>query len=395
MLRFLLRPTSFAGIALLMLPMISLSAQACMPLPPPGMTVRISEESALIIWDNEQKIEHFIRRARFDANATDLGFLVPTPSLPTLHEANNGLFSELQTPMRPETRELEDNSPQFYSLFLPAPLRARAMAGGGIMSKGARQQITLLAEQTVGDYDAAILKAGDAASLNRWLGRNGYPSNETLTNWLRPYIEKGWIVTAFKIRRTAHGDASRPLGLAPVRMSFATPRPFYPYREPPTTATGSAPPRSLRLFLLADEGRMAATLGENGPVWGTENVQNVYRQHSSVDAAPSAIPGHVGVEWAGVPQTAFFAPNVRDYAGLPSSNRIPGHLTVFLDTQSPRPGTDELYFTPAADQSDLKPEPLREYVRRPFLSIPVEPFLVTLLVGGLWWRRHNFRAKSW
>ena len=357
--------------------------------------VRTAEESALIIWDRDNGVEHFIRRAKFDTNAANLGFLVPAPSRPALHEVNPNLFAELQTPLRRETLHLEDTRPEFYSLlywlfvarFAPPRVMVSAVSAEPPATKS---QVAVLAQQEVGGYEATILQAQDAAALNHWLNRNGYPSNATMTEWLRPYVEKGWIITAFKISRKGNNPVSRPLGLASVRMSFATPRPFYPYREPQTARTGAAsPPRSLRLFLLADDGRMAATLGANRLAWGTENVQNLYAQSSTQDTDPSAIPGHVGVEWAGYPQTAFFAPNVRDYAGLPATTRMPGHLTVFLDTQSPRPGVDELYFAPAADETDIKPKPIREYARRPAFSAPVEPLLLLPILGAFGRRRRR------
>lgn len=56
--------------------------QACAPAPRPGQFVRIAEESAIIIWDEKTRTQHFIRRATFDTDAPDFGFLVPTPTEP-------------------------------------------------------------------------------------------------------------------------------------------------------------------------------------------------------------------------------------------------------------------------------------------------------------------------
>lgn len=54
--------------------------RACAPAPRPGQFVRIAEESAIVIWDETTRTQHFIRRATFDTDAPDFGFLVPTPN---------------------------------------------------------------------------------------------------------------------------------------------------------------------------------------------------------------------------------------------------------------------------------------------------------------------------
>src|SRR5687767_12383299 len=66
--------------------------QACAPVPRAGQFIRIAEESAIIAWDEKTRTEHFIRRATFDTDAPDFGFLVPTPSEPALGEVDNSAF---------------------------------------------------------------------------------------------------------------------------------------------------------------------------------------------------------------------------------------------------------------------------------------------------------------
>lgn len=72
------------------------SADACAPAYPPGAAVRIADESAIIVWDQASRIEHFIRRATFASDTPDFGFLVPTPSKPELAEAPDSVFQQLE-----------------------------------------------------------------------------------------------------------------------------------------------------------------------------------------------------------------------------------------------------------------------------------------------------------
>src|SRR5689334_6484181 len=69
-----------------------LELQGCAPAPHAGQWVDIRDESALIVWDSKSGTEHFVRRARFETQADDFGFMVPTPSQPDLGEVDDRLF---------------------------------------------------------------------------------------------------------------------------------------------------------------------------------------------------------------------------------------------------------------------------------------------------------------
>src|SRR5262249_19704151 len=67
-----------------------------------GATVRVAEESAIIYWDSGSNVEHFIRRATFTSGTPDFGFLVPTPTQPTLSESSDAVFASLEKAIAPE-----------------------------------------------------------------------------------------------------------------------------------------------------------------------------------------------------------------------------------------------------------------------------------------------------
>ena len=67
----------------------------CATVRPLNSDVEITDEAALIVWDSANQTEHFIRNANFETDAKDFGFLVPTPSVPSLHESGGRVLSEL------------------------------------------------------------------------------------------------------------------------------------------------------------------------------------------------------------------------------------------------------------------------------------------------------------
>jgi hypothetical protein len=196
-------------------------AVGCFPVGQRGLSgswtpIEINTETALIVWDAEHKVEHFIRKATFQTNANHFGFLVPTPTKPELAEAKDAIFSKLSSITAPPIR-------------LRAP--ASAMGGAGVSyAPAARPTVTLLESKQVAGFEAAILAANDAKALNEWLQKNGYESGRKLDAWLKLYIDQGWIITAFKIAKSQPRLST--VGSTAVRMSFRTDRPFFPYREP-------------------------------------------------------------------------------------------------------------------------------------------------------------------
>src|SRR3954452_12162166 len=93
-------------IALLLLIASWLGAtHACAPVGPAGGQVAVVTESALVVWDEKAKTQHFIRRARFETQVPYFGFLVPTPTQPELGEAPDELFAKLEAWTRPERQK--------------------------------------------------------------------------------------------------------------------------------------------------------------------------------------------------------------------------------------------------------------------------------------------------
>ncbi len=307
----------------------------------PGERVDVADETALIVWDAKTQTQHFIRRATFLSTGYDFGFLVPTPNRPELAEAADNLFTELAQITAPKVE---------YHTIVENPIGCGG--GGAISSRGADRLapgggVVVLEQKRVGDFDAAVLAlqpgakgdpASGAAELAAWLKQNGYAFTPGLLAWLEPYVRNGWVVTAFRIAtepKPAEKNTAVNLGARPVRMSFKTDRPFFPYREPEDQRDelAKAVPRLLRVFVAAP-GRFAGKLGDDGTkIWPGKAVWA-----DTVDAR----------QWHGLFRSA----------NLPTRPSTDGWwLTEFEDRSTPRPGTDEVYFEPSEDQAPIYRQP--------------------------------------
>lgn len=320
-------------------------ARACATAPPDGFEVDIDAEDALIVFDSASKKEHFIRRANFRSEAPNFGFLVPTPSKPELGEVPDEVFDRLTRASRPRVEKRERWKVEVTSVLSFFFLSA----GDKSISASADRGVEVLGTARVAGFDAAILRADDSDALASWLTEHGYPFRDDLDAWVRAYIDKKWIITAFKIapppeetQRASH----RPISTAAVRMTFDVDRP-YPYREPKRAGPARGN-RSLRVFVVSD----------------------------------ARVEGHIGDATAWPPKGEVLYAKQRDdlHTLLPeltlSANDL--WLTAMIDTSSPRPGTDELWFSKSNDQSTFERVEVRDDVR----TIPIPIDLIVLFIGG-------------
>lgn len=320
-------------------------ATACAPAPRQGERVNVAEESAVIVWDPATRTEHFIRRATFSGEARDFGFLVPTPTVPVLARVDDDVFDRMQEKTRRATVHEVVKTIDWTPLIL-APFTSRNKGEG---TTAGRAPVEVLSTQTVAGYEAAILDATDAEALSRWLAGNGYATTPDLTEWLETYVTKRWIVSAFKIDKSADAITART---SAVRMSFATDLPFFPYHEPASQRDETGSTRVLRVWFIGPE-RVTGRVGDQ--TWPGQMYWSAPFQDLQVGGV-SVMPG--------------------------------ARLTAFEDHSSPRPSVADLYFERNADQREVVPPPLVETTVEA-THIPADVVLAAVAGATFFWRRRR------
>jgi hypothetical protein len=365
---------AFIVASLIALTIPSRRARGCAPAPRFRETVRILQESAIIIWNPATHTEHFIRRASFNASGADFGFLVPTPSQPSLAEVESHAFDSVQNLMKPRTVVDEahgvDLTPLFISFF-----SYRSRIGDTVAARpGAVPPVRVIDVEHVAGYDAVVLEADNPSALSAWLGKHDYASGPDLKEWLAPYVAARWKITAFKIAKNSSGSR---VGTAAVLMSFTTDHPFFPYREPasqrePSADLGSevTSDRGLTVFFVGDgrvEGRLGA--GDASRLWPAQAGWS--DELSPDDLADFA--SNLALGGAQLPQNPW--------------------LTAFEDRSSPRPGIADLYFARSQVQGPYPPPAIITVDKR--IPIPIDVFVVmigiALLVRSI--RRRAIRRR--
>jgi hypothetical protein len=274
-----------------------------------GDLVEVASERALIVWNPTTKTEYFVREAEFNSKGKAFGFLVPTPTKPVLTEGTAHIYRKLDEVSGPRivTRHLTGFT---LGLFTKAPQLAKSTAS---IPGGTEGTLEVLGRAHVAGYDAVMLRADNPTEISAYLKVNRYVATKDLIEWLKPYVERKWVITAFKVAKQGY--------LQPVCMAFKTEEPFYPYKEPASAKSHKG--RLLRVYFISDQ-RYDATL--QGRHW---NATAPFSKATSIN-------------------------NLLKGAGIEDDTGELDRLTVFEDRSNPRLGVDDLFFR-AGIQDVVKP----------------------------------------
>jgi hypothetical protein len=207
-------------------------------------------EQVLIVHDASRELEHFIREIRFQRATSSFGFVVPVPSIPEVSAIAGMPFESLprRFAFRGEdeldyVREVRDVERRFRRVYGPLERETpssddRKEGGTGTRAKGEEGSmgrpagvVNVLSRQRVGSFTAFVLDATDGAAMQAWLDENGFRVEEGMTPWLDYYARLSFTYVAFRYDHPPAGQADGMVSET-VRLTFATPQPFYPYREP-------------------------------------------------------------------------------------------------------------------------------------------------------------------
>jgi hypothetical protein len=143
-------------------------------------------------------IETFVIRPGFEGKAEEFGMLIPFPEPPALRKVSEEIFSHLDKAIDPPEIVI-DLSP-------PPPPRAAAAEkkDGAEKSKEdaplAVNEVRVLRREAVGMYEVAVLEAGSAAALKRWMDDHGYKYPTGMDAVCEEYIKLRWCFVAEKAR---------------------------------------------------------------------------------------------------------------------------------------------------------------------------------------------------
>ncbi|MFA6588093.1 MAG: DUF2330 domain-containing protein [Patescibacteria group bacterium] len=202
------------SVLVLVLPMVT-KADGMMVVPP-NYWMREDTQKAVVFYD--KGVESLILSITFQGNANDFGWIVPTPTKPTVTKGSDEIFTNLQ---------------KLTSTRSDYPVSAFDLGFSG--SEKQTSGVSVIETKQVDYYDVTILTATDKDALTKWFADNKYNYPESASYILNTYIQNNWYFVAMKINpqslEWSNVTSSLRTGHAtPVVMQFATENIVYPLK---------------------------------------------------------------------------------------------------------------------------------------------------------------------
>jgi hypothetical protein len=230
-------------------------ACGCFALPSPSTPVVQAGERILFAHDGNDVIAYI--QISYQGQASEFGWLVPLPTVPTLELGSDLLFTALEQNTQPQyqlsTKRLFCSGGSSTSTgsiggcgdsaengaFTP-----QAPYDAGMSSADLGSSSPVVEKSSIGPYDYVVLKADDSTAMFQWLSDNRYFVPSGTMNAVTPYIHPGAFFLALKLRagETA-GD------IQPIVLRYASDLAMIPII---LTSVGAIPNMGVEVFELGE-----------------------------------------------------------------------------------------------------------------------------------------------
>lgn len=161
-------------------------------------------------------IESLTLRPAFEGKVEEFGMLIPFPSPPSIQKAPDDVFDHIAKAIDPPEVVVHPRYEVLFSLGYSArPASDVAMEG-----RARKDELRVLKEEAVGMYDVAVLEAGSAAVLKRWMDANGFQYPTGMDAVCDEYIEDRWCFVAVKARVGAKSGVDPRPGMRAAEATF-------------------------------------------------------------------------------------------------------------------------------------------------------------------------------
>ncbi len=184
----------------------------------------------------------------YQGDAEKFAWVLPVPGTPEVGISSDEAFARLQQATNPLYR-FNDTFTGSCPVAAGAGGFATATGGTSSVDEEAGPSVVVLDSGTVGafDYETISVRPADddpADVAVEWLGENGYDISGIGPDVLRPYLENGLNLVAFKLTKGATSGSIRP-----VSLTYDSARPAIPIRP---TAVAANEDMGVMVWVLGD-----------------------------------------------------------------------------------------------------------------------------------------------
>ena len=168
----------------------------CVIFPQNGRDIFGVAQRTIVVFGGDEV--SLIPQVHFEGDARDFGILVPVPAEPSLSTVGSNIFTEASFMTQPIIRQSTSGCGCDDNNQIVGPPFLRNFAEGDVVLDAA-SGVTVISEEIVGMFQAAILQATSADDLTQWLNENNYKFDPADAQVLADYITKNWFFVAMKL----------------------------------------------------------------------------------------------------------------------------------------------------------------------------------------------------
>ena len=224
-------------------------ARACGCFTPPDPSVPIVQAGENIAFAMSGGTVTANIQIQYQGNASDFGWLLPLPSVPTLDLGTDELFTELLATTQPkyEINRVYEGSCSFdpsHGGGFNGPTAGATGGAGGSGGGDGSGGSPLVYQSSIGPYDYAVLSADSQDAMLQWLSDNRYFVPTGTSDAVGPYIHTGAYFLALKLKSGASsGD------IQPVVVKYQSDLPMIPLV---LTSVAANPHMGIQVWMLGD-----------------------------------------------------------------------------------------------------------------------------------------------
>ena len=140
-------------------------------------------------------VEDIVLRPGYSGNVEEFGMLVALPSPPELRKVPDEIFAQIAAAVDPP-EVLIDLNPMLYEMSSSVA----SLAGAADSAPRKEDVVRVLKQEAVGMYEVAVLEAGSAKALDKWMTEHKFKYPKGMDDVTNDYVALKWCFVAVKTR---------------------------------------------------------------------------------------------------------------------------------------------------------------------------------------------------
>ncbi len=161
--------------------------------------VRIGAQKTYVFYKND--IETLVLRPGFKGKVDEFGMLIPFPSPPEIRKVDDNIFPHIAAAIDPP-----EVMAWVQRRWRRRPMSKSARGAPSAMADSAAEdeaglgynEVRVVRQEAVGMYDVAVLEAGSAEALKKWMDSNGFRYPDGMDDPVNDYVAARWAFVAVK-----------------------------------------------------------------------------------------------------------------------------------------------------------------------------------------------------